>query len=111
MAAVDERQPQDRQQLLLGAYRDAGLAKLPAVVEHVRALASQGGASRGKFVCFAHHLAVLDAVQAGALAHVQHIRIDGATPPAARHAAVRRFQQSPACRFALIAISAGGTTR
>jgi hypothetical protein len=54
-------------------------------------------------------LAVLDGVEEGALACVAHIRIDGATPPAARHAAVLRFQQSAECRVALIAISAGGT--
>jgi hypothetical protein len=51
---------------------------------------------------------VLDAVQ-GALAHTGHVRIDGATPPAARHASVKRFQSDPQCRFALIAICAGGT--
>ena len=54
-------------------------------------------------------MAVLDGVEEGALACVAHIRIDGATPPAARHAAVLRFQQSAECRVALIAISAGGT--
>jgi len=66
-------------------------------------------ASHPKVLLFGHHLAVLDGVEEGALACVAHIRIDGATPPAARHAAVLRFQQSAECRVALIAISAGGT--
>jgi len=94
--------------LLLSAYQDTGISKLPALIQYVRTLVASR-ASHPKVLLFGHHLAVLDGVEEGALACVAHIRIDGATPPAARHAAVLRFQQSAECRVALIAISAGGT--
>ena len=94
--------------LLLSAYQDTGISKLPALIQYVRTLVASR-AAHPKVLLFGHHLAVLDGVEEGALACVAHIRIDGATPPAARHAAVLRFQQSAECRVALIAISAGGT--
>jgi SWI/SNF-related matrix-associated actin-dependent regulator 1 of chromatin subfamily A len=100
--------PERRRALLLNAFQDAGLAKLPALVEHVARLAADGGAS-GKHVLFGHHLAVLDGVQRRALSPDNHVRIDGSTPPAARREAVRRFQNEPRLRFFLLALSAGGT--
>ena len=55
---------------------------LPQIRTHVRRLLADAPAA--KFVLFAHHLLVLDAMQEGVLARVPHVRIDGATPAAAR---------------------------
>ena len=96
-----------RRKLLLTSFQEAGLTKVPALIRHVRRVADDARAP--KTVLFGHHLAVLDAVESGALSQIGHVRIDGSTPLAARQQAVRAFQEDPAVRFALIAISAGGT--
>ena len=64
-----------------------------------------------KLLVFAHHTAVLDAIEAACLKGPQGrrgVRIDGATPPAARQAAVNEFQGDPGCRVALLSITAAG---
>jgi hypothetical protein len=60
---------------------------------------------------FAHHTAVLDAIENACLTGPQGrrgVRIDGATPPAARQAALNAFQGDPQCRVALLSITAAG---
>ena len=57
---------------------------------------------------FAHHTAVLDAIEGACLKGPRCVRIDGATPPAARQAAVNTFQGDAQCRIALLSITAAG---
>ena len=63
--------------------------------------------SGGKLVIFAHHRRVLDGLQA----HLHRrghllVRIDGSTPLAQRHAAIRRFNREASVQLALISVTA-----
>ena len=40
-------------------YRETGIAKIPACVEYIRDMIKQGN----KFLVFAHHIAMLDAIE------------------------------------------------
>ena len=60
---------------------------------------------------FAHHTAVLDAIEGACLGKSgdrRGVRIDGSTAPTARQAAVHEFQSSAQCRVALLSITAAG---
>ena len=49
-----------------------------------------------KFLLFAHHRCLLDALEAALRGRrVRYMRIDGATPSAQRHEHVRQFQSDP----------------
>jgi hypothetical protein len=64
-----------------------------------------------KLLVFAHHTAVLDAIENACLKGPRGrwgVRIDGSTAPAARQAAVNEFQGDPQCRAALLSITAAG---
>ena len=95
----------ERRQLLVQSFHAAAATKLEAVQRQVAGALQQ----HSKVVFFAHHRDMLDGVQRGALARVEHVRIDGTTPPAARHDAVRRFQEDATVRAALVGITVGGT--
>lgn len=64
-----------------------------------------------KLLVFAHHTAVLDAIQGACLTGRpgrRGVRIDGSTPAAARKQGVDEFQNSEGCRVALLSITAAG---
>ena len=86
-------------------FHAAAAAKLPAVQAQVAAALRR----HHKVVFFAHHQAMLDGVQRGALRGVEHVRIDGGTPPERRHEAVAQFQRDAGVRAALVGITVGGT--
>jgi SWI/SNF-related matrix-associated actin-dependent regulator 1 of chromatin subfamily A len=92
--------------LLIQLYAKTGMAKLPAVEAYIEDLLEAGV----KFLVFAHHLAVLDGIEAKLKRlRVDYFRLDGATPMQKRHADVERFQSDENCRVALLSITAGGT--
>jgi SWI/SNF-related matrix-associated actin-dependent regulator 1 of chromatin subfamily A len=83
---------------------ETALAKVPAVLEHVR-MALEGGVS--KLLLWGHHHAVIDALVAG-LADYSPAELTGRTSSEDRQAAVDRFQTDPACRVFVGSIQAGG---
>jgi SWI/SNF-related matrix-associated actin-dependent regulator 1 of chromatin subfamily A len=81
------------------------LAKVPYVIEHVRAaLEDDPGA---KICVFAHHHDVIDAIQAG-LADFGAVQLTGDDSVATRQATVDRFQDCPECRVFVGGIQAAG---
>lgn len=82
---------------------ETALAKVPAVIDHVRGLLD-GGAD--KVVVFAHHHDVIAAIrdEFGDAA----VAVTGETPVAERQAAVDRFQSDPACQVYVGSITASG---
>jgi len=92
---------------LMKLWQVTGDAKLKAVQEYIDDLIG----SDIKFLVFAHHLSVLDALET----HVRksdslpsYIRIDGSTPLHKRQEQVTKFQQDEQCRVALLSITAAG---
>ena len=71
---------------------DTAVAKIPYVVEHLKAVIEEGK----KVIVFAHHHDVIEAIAAefGRAA----VTIYGPTPMAERQANVDRFQKDPTCR-------------
>jgi SWI/SNF-related matrix-associated actin-dependent regulator 1 of chromatin subfamily A len=94
------------QGLMAEAYKETGLAKIEPVQAYITDLI-EGGA---KFLIFAHHGAVLDAIETAVQkCKVDYFRLDGKTPMKQRQADVNRFQQNETCRVAVLSITAGGT--
>ncbi len=88
----------------MAAERKAvALAKVPALIEHVRETLD----STGKLVIFAHHHAVIDSL-ASEFGNTAAIA-DGRTPMKLRQAAVDRFQNDPSCKLFICSIHVGGT--
>ena len=90
-----------REALLAQAYKQTGLAKLDAAVDYLLTLL-EGGVD--KVLVFAHHLQVLDGIEAAfASKEIKYVRIDGSVPPAKRQLAVTAFQTST-CQEKMVAI-------
>jgi hypothetical protein len=86
-------------------WHASALAKASAAAAYVAELL-EGGA---KLLVFAHHAAVLDALEEAVRAsRVGYIRMDGSTPSRERHAAVARFQADASVRCALLSVTACG---
>jgi len=63
-----------------------------------------------KFLIFAHHKEMLNAIQEGLAAkRITFIRIDGSTPSTTRHTLVSQFQSSHNPQVALLSLTAAGT--
>lgn len=74
---------------LADIYKETGLAKTPAACQYIQNLVEGGG----KFLVFAHHISVLDALEAAAKATRRGvIRIDGSVKASERQALVDKFQ-------------------
>jgi hypothetical protein len=86
-------------------WTSSGVAKASPAAAYVCDLL-EGGA---KLLVFAHHMAVLDAVEeAVRAARFGYIRMDGSTPSRERHAAVARFQTDATVRCAVLSVTACG---
>ena len=75
--------------------------------------AARSRCPRRKMLIFAHHLDVLNGIEAnvlvsGADAAPMYVRIDGSVDQEGRRTAVQRFRHDPACRVALLGIEAAG---
>jgi len=87
-------------------FRDTGISKVPAVNDYINDLLEAGVS---KFLVFAHHQAVMEAIERNLINHkVDHIRIDGKTPPHLRHEMVNTFQTSDDCKVAILGMTAAG---
>lgn len=84
--------------------RLCGEAKVAPAVE---LLAMELDAGTDKVVVAAHHTSVIDGLCAG-LIDYKPVRIAGDVPPAKRTELVRKFQEDPSVRVAVVNIVAGG---
>ncbi|XP_066137040.1 SWI/SNF-related matrix-associated actin-dependent regulator of chromatin subfamily A-like protein 1 isoform X1 [Saccopteryx bilineata] len=103
MTAKDRSKGQQKEALILFFNRTAE-AKIPCVIEYILDLLESG---REKFLVFAHHKVVLDAITNELeRKQVQHIRIDGSTPSADRERLCQQFQLCERHAVAVLSITA-----
>ncbi|XP_010859463.1 PREDICTED: SWI/SNF-related matrix-associated actin-dependent regulator of chromatin subfamily A-like protein 1 [Bison bison bison] len=103
MTTKDKTKQQQKEALILFFNRTAE-AKIPSVIEYILDLLESG---REKFLVFAHHKVVLDAITKELeRKRVQHIRIDGSTSSADREDLCQQFQLSPGPAVAVLSITA-----
>ena len=78
----------DKHNYLVSAYNLTATAKIKGIQEFVETLLE----NRVKFLIFAHHYAVLDAIEDTVTKKkVSHVRIDGKIEATKRYEAVRKF--------------------
>jgi hypothetical protein len=112
----EQLQPEDeeisKKSVLNRMYSLTGKAKLPLISTMIQKWLSDP--SKGKLCVFAHHIFVLDElVRLAGLSNLvesktRYIRIDGSTSPKERQAQIKRFQQDPNIRIAILGITAAG---
>uniref|UniRef100_A0ABI7YPA8 SWI/SNF-related matrix-associated actin-dependent regulator of chromatin subfamily A-like protein 1 n=1 Tax=Felis catus TaxID=9685 RepID=A0ABI7YPA8_FELCA len=103
MTTKEKTNRQQKEALLLFFSRTAE-AKIPCVIEYVLDLLESG---RQKFLVFAHHKVVLDALTKELeRKHVQHVRIDGSTSSADRDDLCQQFQLFESHAVAVLSITA-----
>uniref|UniRef100_A0A8C5TVD0 SWI/SNF-related matrix-associated actin-dependent regulator of chromatin subfamily A-like protein 1 n=1 Tax=Malurus cyaneus samueli TaxID=2593467 RepID=A0A8C5TVD0_9PASS len=103
MAKGYESKKQEKEALLVFFSRTAE-AKIRSVVEYILDLLESGN---NKFLVFAHHKIMLDAVVAELKKkHVEHIRIDGSTSSAERQSLCQKFQFSEKQAVAVLSLTA-----
>ncbi|XP_029415859.1 SWI/SNF-related matrix-associated actin-dependent regulator of chromatin subfamily A-like protein 1 isoform X2 [Nannospalax galili] len=101
---TSDKTKQQQKEALIVFFNRTAEAKVPCVIEYILDLLESG---REKFLVFAHHKVVLDAVtKALERKHVQHIRIDGSTPSADREELCQQFQLSEGHTVAVLSITA-----
>ncbi|CAM9208687.1 unnamed protein product [Chrysoparadoxa australica] len=98
----------ERRCLLMKLFADTGMAKIPAVKNHVKQVVADG--MSGKMLVFAHHLNVLNALEKEVLLEmgISYIRVDGRTKAKDRQVLVEKFQKNPAITVALLGLTAAG---
>ncbi|NXA93641.1 SMAL1 protein, partial [Melanocharis versteri] len=103
MAKGYESKQQEKEALLVFFSRTAE-AKIRSVVEYILELLESGN---NKFLVFAHHKIMLDAIVAELKKkHIEHIRIDGSTSSAERQALCQKFQLSEKQAVAVLSLTA-----
>ncbi|XP_041329346.1 SWI/SNF-related matrix-associated actin-dependent regulator of chromatin subfamily A-like protein 1 isoform X2 [Pyrgilauda ruficollis] len=103
MAKGYDSKQQEKEALLVYFSRTAE-AKIHSVVEYILELLESGN---NKFLVFAHHKIMLDAVVAELKKkHVEHIRIDGSTSSAERQSLCQKFQFSEKQAVAVLSLTA-----
>ncbi|NXN88241.1 SMAL1 protein, partial [Bombycilla garrulus] len=103
MAKGYESKQQEKEALLVFFSRTAE-AKIHSVVEYILELLESGN---NKFLVFAHHKIMLDAVVAELrMKRVEHIRIDGSTSSAERQSLCQKFQFSEKQAVAVLSLTA-----
>ncbi|XP_040123700.1 SWI/SNF-related matrix-associated actin-dependent regulator of chromatin subfamily A-like protein 1 isoform X4 [Ictidomys tridecemlineatus] len=100
----DAKQKQQQKEALIVFFNRTAEAKIPCVIEYILDLLESG---REKFLVFAHHKVVLDAITKELeRKQVPHIRIDGSTPSADREDLCQQFQLSERHAVAVLSITA-----
>ncbi|XP_004864673.1 SWI/SNF-related matrix-associated actin-dependent regulator of chromatin subfamily A-like protein 1 isoform X1 [Heterocephalus glaber] len=95
---------EQQKEALIVFFNRTAEAKIPCVIEYILDLLESG---REKFLVFAHHKVVLDAITKELeRKHVPHIRIDGSTLSADREALCQQFQLSERHSVAVLSITA-----
>jgi len=106
---INGEDSESRKNVLNDLFHLAGSAKLPIIIKMLNKWL--GDSTKGKICIFAHHLAVLDAIIGKSkLSKRKHrfIRIDGSTHPKERQELIRKFQNNPSVRVAVLGITAAG---
>lgn len=94
-----------KQNMINKLYTDSAEAKIPAVLDYLGTVIEAGC----KFLIFAHHLPMIDAIHEFLLKKkVACIRIDGGTPSGSRQQLVTEFQEKDTIKAAVLSIKAGG---
>uniref|UniRef100_A0A182PAQ0 SWI/SNF-related matrix-associated actin-dependent regulator of chromatin subfamily A-like protein 1 n=1 Tax=Anopheles epiroticus TaxID=199890 RepID=A0A182PAQ0_9DIPT len=92
-----------REEALLKYYSITAEAKAPAVCAYLKEVVKENK----KFIVFAHHRSMLDAIEKSlSKQKVDFIRIDGTTRSDLRGALVERFQTKANCRAAVLSLKA-----
>ncbi|NXW48589.1 SMAL1 protein, partial [Nyctiprogne leucopyga] len=95
---------QKEKEALLQFYNRTAEAKIHSVIEYILELLESGN---DKFLVFAHHKIVLDAIVAELeKKRVEYIRIDGSTPSAERQSLCQKFQFSEKQVVAVLSLTA-----
>ena len=96
----------DKAAYLINAYNLTGKAKIKGVLEFTETLIE----NRTKFIIFAHHFEMLDAIEDQVVRKkVSHVRIDGRIEVQKRYEAVKKFQLEPECLIAILSLTACST--
>ncbi|XP_075009041.1 SWI/SNF-related matrix-associated actin-dependent regulator of chromatin subfamily A-like protein 1 isoform X2 [Calonectris borealis] len=104
MMAKGYKSKQQEKEALLLFYNRTAEAKIHSVIEYILELLESGN---DKFLVFAHHKIVLDAIVAELeKKHVEYIRIDGSTPSAERQSLCQKFQSSEKQVVAVLSLTA-----
>ncbi|XP_020575775.1 SWI/SNF-related matrix-associated actin-dependent regulator of chromatin subfamily A-like protein 1 isoform X2 [Phalaenopsis equestris] len=91
--------------LISKIYNHSAEAKIPAVLDYLSTVIE----ADCKFLVFAHHLPMIEAMHQFFLKKkVGCIRIDGSTPATSRQALVTQFQENSEIKAAVLSILAGG---
>lgn len=102
MTTWDTKQKQ--KEALFAFFNRTAEAKIPSIIEYILDLLESG---KEKFLVFAHHKVVLDAVTKELdRKDVPHIRIDGSTSSADRETRCQQFQLSERHSVAVLSITA-----
>eukprot|EP00928_Gymnodinium_smaydae_P020340 TRINITY_DN17862_c2_g3_i1.p1 TRINITY_DN17862_c2_g3~~TRINITY_DN17862_c2_g3_i1.p1 ORF type:complete len:1002 (-),score=158.87 TRINITY_DN17862_c2_g3_i1:120-3041(-) len=97
--------PKEKQKILMQMYAATAEAKLDAACEYVEDLLQSGC----KFLVFAHHHIMLDALEAAAARRgAKSVRIDGGVGAEERARRVKEFQTQEEVRVAILGILAAG---
>ncbi|KRW98986.1 P-loop containing nucleoside triphosphate hydrolase [Pseudocohnilembus persalinus] len=105
IAEGGERQPHFYE-IISQCYKLTAEAKKASVIEYLSDLLEN---SEMKFIIFAHHKTMLDAIQEFAKKKkVDHIRIDGSTEVQRRQQMVDQFQHQAKTKLAILSITAAG---
>ncbi|EAA12838.4 SWI/SNF-related matrix-associated actin-dependent regulator of chromatin subfamily A-like protein 1 [Anopheles arabiensis] len=92
-----------REEALIKYYSVTAEAKAPAVCAYLKEVVKENK----KFIVFAHHHVMLDAIEKSlSKQNVDFIRIDGSTRSDLRGALVERFQSKATCRAAVLSLKA-----
>ena len=96
----------DKAAYLINAYSLTGSAKIKGILEFIDTLIE----SRVKFIIFAHHFEVMDAIEDAVVRKkISHVRIDGKIEVHKRYEAVRKFQTETECMIAILSLTACST--
>ena len=95
----------DINQFVIESYSLTAKAKIKGVIDYISYLLENDC----KFLVFAHHQEMMQAIQDEVVkANVHFIRIDGKTPVDTRGDAVHEFQSNALCKVAILSITAAG---
>lgn len=96
-------QAMEKRGVLLAYFHETGIHKTKAVCKYIEDLVE----GDQKFLCFAHHQAVLDSICDLLMRKsCNHIRIDGKTSAESRKQLCDKFQYDDMCRVAMLSITA-----
>ncbi|XP_055544718.1 SWI/SNF-related matrix-associated actin-dependent regulator of chromatin subfamily A-like protein 1 [Wyeomyia smithii] len=93
----------EREEILFKYYNVTSDVKAPAVCAYLKKLLKE----KQKFIIFAHHISMLDAIcKQLNKQKIDHIRIDGTTRSDLRSQLVKKFQTKDSCRAAVLSLKA-----